>query len=224
MVRYKKKKWNKKKKGFSKRKLKNTNTLVLRGPRVVPDQMFVKMTYRDLFTQLESLGQFGTKIYRANSIFDPDQSGVGGQPLGRDQWSNFYSRYQVMGSKITVSCQPTVNHGGNSNIALAPTDTTTAINGVAQLMEQPYSKGCILPLASCKPVYLTQYMSTKAKFGYKDITQEDDLSSVQNGNPAEQWYWTLGTANFGTDQKSIDFNVKITYYVRLFDRTDLARS
>lgn len=40
--------------------------------------------------------------FRANSIYDPDYTGVGHQPYGRDQWVAFYNHYTVLGSKITV--------------------------------------------------------------------------------------------------------------------------
>ncbi len=39
---------------------------------------------------------YGEKVFRANSLFDPDFSGVGSQPLGFDQWAAFYGRYRVL--------------------------------------------------------------------------------------------------------------------------------
>jgi hypothetical protein len=40
--------------------------------------------------------------YASNSIFDPNLTATGHQPLSHDQWSQFYQHYLVMGSKITI--------------------------------------------------------------------------------------------------------------------------
>ena len=50
-------------------------------------------------------------FFRANSIFDPDATGLsgGGQPYGRDTYASIYNHYQVMSSIITVSSNTLAN-------------------------------------------------------------------------------------------------------------------
>lgn len=211
-----------------KNKHAKVNTLIARGPRVVPDQMFVKMSYLDISAKdTLALGALSNYIYRGNSAFDPEQAVGGGQPLGFDQWSAFYNRYQIMGSKIEVEYlpDPATAPAQPVQLILVPTDSTTAITGLAQAMELPYSKSTLVPIFRTTSTKLSAYMSTKAKFGYGEgITQEDDLSALTTTNPAEQWYWQLVIGSAGNTATNGFGRVKITYYCRFFDRRDLLRS
>lgn len=40
--------------------------------------------------------------FRANSLYDPDYTYTGHQPLCYDQWTAFYNHYRVTGAKITI--------------------------------------------------------------------------------------------------------------------------
>lgn len=49
-------------------------------------------------------GVFGTSnVFNLNSQYDPDQTGVGHQPYGRDQLAGLYGRYKVKKCTIDVS-------------------------------------------------------------------------------------------------------------------------
>lgn len=215
--RYRKKKRRRKKKGSPK-------SIILRGPSVVPDQIMLKMKYRDLVNLNSPQGVYTYRNYRGNSIFDPDQQSIGKQPLGRDQWDPFYQRYQVMASKCVVRFAQSKVNGANLNCCLTPTDGVGVLLDIVTQMEQPYSKSKLLCYDATAPKVLSSYMTTKKKFGYsKGITQNDQLSALNGNNPAEQWYWVVGVAGTG-GQMSVDLNIEITYYVRLFDRKELPRS
>jgi hypothetical protein len=78
---------------------------VTKPPRHVPhgynNNYTVRLTYADNF--LHHAQQNGTggifQIFRMNSIFDPDQTGTGHQPMMRDLWASQYDYYTV------ISCQ-----------------------------------------------------------------------------------------------------------------------
>lgn len=77
-----------------------TNRLGLVG---FPNNRVVKMRYADTELLTSTSGSLAVSTWRANSIFDPDFTGIGTQPLGYDQWAQFYNHYIVIGSKI--SCE-----------------------------------------------------------------------------------------------------------------------
>lgn len=62
-----------------------------RGP--VANRAMVKLRYHD---SLVSNGTTADQVLNLNSIFDPDRTNTGHQPMGRDQWATFYNRYKVM--------------------------------------------------------------------------------------------------------------------------------
>lgn len=82
--------------------------LAVTVPRSVPhlynNTYTVKLTYADNYrhdvAQNGSAG--GTQFFRMNSIFDPDQSGTGHQPIMRDLWASQYDYYAVLQCDYTM--------------------------------------------------------------------------------------------------------------------------
>jgi hypothetical protein len=60
-----------------------------------PRWMKCDMKYCDQFLVTIAAGTVSDQIYRANSLFDPDRTGVGHQPRGFDQLTPLYNRYRV---------------------------------------------------------------------------------------------------------------------------------
>jgi hypothetical protein len=76
-------------------------------PRAVPhvfnNNFTVRLTYSDTYNLgFEAWG--GSYDYRwaLNSIYDPDQTGTGHQPLGRDLWASMYDYYAVLSTDYYI--------------------------------------------------------------------------------------------------------------------------
>lgn len=67
----------------------------------LPDTTMIKMVYSD-YRALGAAGSQASYVYRLNSCFDPDFTGVGGQPDGFDQWKTLYQQYRVMACDVQV--------------------------------------------------------------------------------------------------------------------------
>ncbi len=78
-----------------------------RGPKVtkglMSKKLTVKMTYADTITVDAGAAAITSHVYRAASIFDPDQTAAGHQPLNRDEYALFYNNYRVLTCKIKVT-------------------------------------------------------------------------------------------------------------------------
>ena len=77
-----------------------------------PDRMVTKLRYVDNFNLTGAAGVVGANVFRFNSCFDPDLSGVGHQPMYFDQFCGAagtgpYGRYRVISAKATVSFMQT---------------------------------------------------------------------------------------------------------------------
>lgn len=216
-----------KKKNYRKRKKNKTTTMYLSRPSIVADQMYVKMKYTELITMISTGGNIEKYNFRANSIFDPNETGTGNQPLGRDQWAAFFNRYQVMGSSISAEFSPRETADGSGTVfGIVPVDFTTSITGISQAIEQPYSKHYSCPAKPQSAKTLKSYMSTKKLKGISgDVTLDDRLAAQNGTNPLEQWYWQLFVISSDSLNSAIvDVVVSLTFNVRLFDRKELARS
>lgn len=67
-----------------------------------PVWMKTEMKYCDAFFTNVVAGAVSDQNFRANSLFDPDRTGVGHQPRGYDQITPMYNRYRVDSLKWTV--------------------------------------------------------------------------------------------------------------------------
>lgn len=69
-------------------------------PRAVPhcynNNYTVRLTYADNYRHTVNYGASARQVFRANSIFDPDFTGVGHQPFFRDMWASQYDFYTVL--------------------------------------------------------------------------------------------------------------------------------
>lgn len=95
---------------------------VLSGAMRFPNRKRVKLVYKDIrqWVALQPQAPYSTPFalqIRANCVYDPQYATGGHQPMYFDQWSTWYKRFCVTGSKITFKLRPigrpidTVNAG-----------------------------------------------------------------------------------------------------------------
>lgn len=150
-------------------------------------------------------------LYRGNSIYDPDYTGVGTRANGASEMANIYNKYKVMGSRITVSAQgKTVTD--SLRITVYPTaDTTNPTNAV--VLSHPNGvRASINENLDTKK--LTNYMRSSILWGLTSV-DETNFTSNMNGSPANVWFWVVAATGSENDQVALD--VVIEYYTVCFD-------
>lgn len=187
------------------------------------------------------LGATGSNVWQfsANGLYDPDISGVGHQPLYRDNYAGVYQRYHVKYSTITVTV---VNHFVNTATANSSGTVTTqpnysyklfilkdATNGVTN--EYPGSVEQIVEAGGSNIKWRFVAPSLigklpKLKFGCSPhrlankAFRDDSMLSNIDFNPGQAVYYYVGitSADGTTDPPSVYLNVDIKYYCDFFDR------
>ncbi len=209
------------KKKFLPKRRRRSKQWVLRMPVVMPDTVLVPMRYREsvLFTNISGLG---TYVYSMNNIFDPNITGTGHQPLGHDQWATFFSKYEVLASRIKIKILPP-----DLNIVrftVFPSETVTPLGNSTASSEQPYSKTTsITDSVVSKSNFITNYMSVRKLEGRS--TASINFTAPFGSAPTSQRYWQLMLASLsGTSIADIFVDVDILYYCRLFKRITLSSS
>jgi len=201
----------------------------------------VQLTYYEDFTlnpAPRNLGAGGTNkwAWSLNSLFDPNVTGTGHQPMFFDNYASIYERYKVSFAKITVTV---VNHFVNTATANSTGVVTTQPNysyklaivrdaddadqpaQIEQLIEQnsyntkwrfiaPQLNGSLPKLSmKCAP-------HKQAQLNYDD----DTLTAPVNGSPSRNIKASvyIASADGVTDPPSVSINVKIRYYCKFYDR------
>lgn len=195
-------------------------------PLTCPDKMRVRLRYnRNVALISGILGAPDEYTFRGNSIFDPDQTGTGSQPLGSDQWAGFYTQYRVMASSIKVSCYP-ITEGSTSHGVVCVFPTTRDPSGITTrdaAKSQPYNKYVATTGTGAGPIKtVSNYMSVGKFFGF-DIRTNDDtsglLETATGTNPVQEMFWQIVT--YAQDRNAsvvINADIEITYYVELYSR------
>lgn len=209
----KRRRYRRRKSKYSKRRV---NVLRLRGVSQIPDIMYCKLKYTGNFSMTNTAGS-GFYVYRMNGLYDPDFTGSGHQPLGYDQWSAFYSRYLVYGSKVILSPVATVTDP--IRVAVFPSESSApTFSSPSAFFEQPYGKMVTFgnTTSSIKRV-LVNYMSIKKLEG--NPLDSLNYSAPIGADPARTLYWQCRSNSLTSgDISSVKFSITIIYYVKFFRR------
>jgi hypothetical protein len=195
---------------------------------IVPDRVLVTMPYGEMI-QRSPAATTDFYTFRLNSTFDPDLTGVGHQPLGRDQFAGvLYNRYRVHSVKVTVDYSAFL--AANVPI-LAYTYMSNGYNlsTITDALEQPYTKYKFMGDASYG--YSSQIHAQVNLWDIWGKTKEQYLSDDTTGalfgsNPSEVMTLDIGvgSCNRTTNVSEWRFAIKIEYEVEWYDRVLIAAS
>jgi len=205
-----------------KAKAKARVTTVVRAPGPLAPRTICKMKY---VQEIKTDGVNHDYIFNLNSTYDPDRTGSGHQPYGRDTYAALYNSYRVFAVqyKIYFSSNTVTSCRG----ALMWNTATSAINNYGLINEFPKSRTCIygvnaprtlsghLTLANIVGVTKTQYKT------------DDRYAAVVGANPAQ--YLCLHIFNSDNDGDALasdvgQIRVELKYFVEWFDPVDMSQS
>lgn len=187
---------------------------------IVPRKIRTVLKYNDTYELDGPNGALQT--FRLNSIFDPDYTGVGHQPMGHDQLSELYQKYKVISCTIDakiVSDSTVMSYVGfvPENDAVAPvTETSYGERAAGAVVPMPTNGGGIT-------YFRKKYDMRRLIGGPVDSNYE----AIMGANPASAGVWYLHMRSWAGDlaaTTSGQANVTLSYEVEMFDTKDLAQS
>lgn len=182
-----------------------------------PIKAHYTLRYSDQITLNPGAGANGLYRFRANSLFDPDHTGVGHQPYGHDTLQSIYDNYVV--DRAVITLVPTqfgntvctyglrvCEAGATPGIHLAremkgTTMSTTSIGAAPSAISRTYQRNKMWPI-------------------------EKDTSAYFGTNPDEPVFFEIFMQgpNGTVDPGSVDFMINITYYSTCFGLKTLTGS
>lgn len=215
---------SRKKKGKKSKRAVIPRNLVVLG-KGFPKKSMVNHTYVSSHTMTSTSGALNYRNFRANGMFDPDQTGTGGQPLYFDQLSAIYRHFQVVGSKITIRWSQNSSTNGAFRVGCYLNDDTSvnpsSFDGLA---EQTSGKVTHLGPGSDKVLTMTQTFSARKIFGNMS-KGADSLKGSSSADPTESSIYTLFFQPMDqVTTQSINFVVKIEYIAIWSELIDISRS
>ncbi len=201
-----------------------------RGPKVtkiLKDRTVAKLRYVDLVSINAAGAGIAKHTFRANSIFDPDETSTGHQPLMHDEYALLYGSYRVLSSKIRVS--PVNDTSSNVNPMLYGVyrdyDTTLTYAQGTSIIEDMRNKGSwgfAGSSATLQPYVQTLAARSTSFNGNKHLSPEGRNNAILMGsNPStgtfDAYYQVWASSLSATDPGAMLFLVQIDYIVEFTD-------
>lgn len=209
---------------FAKEK-KQQHTLVdLRGSNnVIPGAIRVILPYTEVLNRNPG-GVSDDYQFNLNSLFDPNRTGTGHQPLGFDQYTAFYNRYRVMALRYDI----TVSNNSTSALffAVAPTNSTTSLD-LLNVTEQPMAKRAQLAgsagynVARIEGIVSLPLLNGRSVAEYRGSTNTE---ATMTTSPAEALLLHVFGGSMDASVVNYSLVVRMYFDTILFDRVELSES
>lgn len=197
-------------------------TKLMRQP--VPDKMMTRLNYSEILVMSMTLGNVLYTYQFRNSIFDPDVTGGGHQPLWRDQLAALYTTYRVHGIKYKFTI-------ANTNVdSLMTGCIKKSSDGVLDTNMNTLRERRSVQKFVCNHRYVAAkivkgYMAVGKPHGLskKDFMYDEDFEANIGGNPTKQSFLELYLSCVGSGAVA-HVQVDLVYYVEFLNRQSVGGS
>jgi len=200
-----------------------------------PSNKVVRMRYAQASLVGVSTANAAEAVFRANGVFDPDFTGGGHQPLGFDQWSQFYKENVVLSCTMTATLSHLLGLPGRTIIFGIYLDEGSAPQtDWRPLVESGRAAWTLInPGDSIGSQHnlktLKAYFSAKKFFNVADVKDNvTRLGATFSSNPTQQAFFHcfFATVDQGTPNEATQFDLTVTldYAVALSEPANLTLS
>lgn len=171
------------------------------------------------------LGLSDSYVYCMNSLFDPNVTGIGHQPIGFDQIMPLYDHYTVIGARATIHWQ---NHSDiYANLVVGQIRDNAAISTLTDdIIENGNCKYSILGPKTSSSSTQTMVVNFSAKQFFANNILDDKYQGSQTTNPADMAYLHLQTRGLDTAiaTGNVHYTIVIDYIALLTEPKQLIGS
>lgn len=180
---------------------------------LLPNRYVTKLVYHDTYSTGAMTSTVGGNQFRANSLNDPDSTGVGHQARGYDQLKVLYHRARVTAVKIEVWSTVTIGPAASCTITVLP----SAVTGPTTPNDMYESKNNKMRVIGndgrvhYQKAYIPIYKIEGVK---KSVVENDDLyTHTVDVNPAiNPRVAALFASMDESSPTTVIYNVRLTYF------------
>lgn len=198
-------------------------TVVSRSPYLMPERYSARLTFATTFVLNNAGFKDAAYVLRPTSIYDVDPAIGGASAFGLAEFSNFYGRYKVHSSTLslhasnldsegaTLFLTPSTENPGNNPSDIGPWFAATATR------MKPMGSYTANSAVSLRHSYATQTLSGV------DFFAEDAYASAVNTNPTANTYWIVGAVRAGPSNfiYGVSVVLKMVITVHFYQRKPL---
>lgn len=195
---------------------------------VRPQRLIVKLPYFQSGQLTSPIGAYVGQLFRLNSIYDPDLSGGGHQPLGADQYATFYNRFRVFKVDYVLTLtnadpdQPADVAIAATNQSLSASDDSVFENPNSYYVSLAPRDGSASRKVVKGSIYLPRVLGQSGS-AYK--ANENTAGVIGTSSPTELLLHNIiATSVISGQNVNVCYSVKYIYHTELFDADVLPQS
>jgi len=186
--------------------------------QALPKQLFNTVRYVDWFTFNFTSG-LGTYVFSANSLFDPNTTGTGHQPLVFDQLAALYNHYTVLKSRLKATFNTIIPF----ILTIKLDDDATPSSNAPVALEQPNCRGGLFYAPGTGMPVIRHSFDAAKTFGPNPMAQED-LQGSSGASPADGQFYQIQVYEPQLTSGSIQVLVELDFDVVWTEVTTIATS
>lgn len=207
------------KRRIGRRPSKKIYTTSVVNSAVRPQRMLLKMPYFWSGQLYSETGNYQTYSFNLNSLYDPDRTGIGHQPLGRDQWIAFYNQYRVYRCTYQIVFN-NLDPAQAATVGFCPTNGLPSFTNEAAF-EQPQMRMSAIAPRDGQSKAIMKGSIDLARLNGKTHAQykaSEDTASQNSSSPAEILLGNLVAAPVLSGAPvNVGYTIKLTFHAELFD-------
>lgn len=206
-------------------KKKTSRALAKDVYHALPPKMSVKLDYAGTVYLYSAAVDTYEYVFRGNSIFDPDFTGVGHQPYAHDQWATLYQRYRVKSSNIKMQFASASGITSPIHCCIVATNDSASMASFSLAAEMPGAVTGIISSPTGNGVCeLSLSTTAKGMKGSAALTKDKEMEATFGSSPAIAWYYHVLVYQPGTASVGVRSFAKITYTTDIYDPVEMAQS
>jgi len=211
-----------KRKSFNRVKgVKRYTTNVPKSLGPIAPRSIVSMRYNSQWTQSAIVPDY---VFNLNSVFDPDSTGVGHQPFGRDTFNTLYNRYRVFAVSGVLKTSSTAT---STKVAIVATNSAIAMNNISLVSEMPHSQSRTVATSNISTIKFKYFLPKITGVTTTTYRSDDSYQALTGSSPSELiCLHILGTDLLGgpVTANSQYQDLTLNYHVEWYDPLPLGQS
>jgi len=185
-----------------------------------PEKIITTLRYTEALS-IANTGGVSGKVFRMNSLYDPNFTDTGHQPLYFDQYAAIYAKYRVLSSKIKVTFSPSTSDtegtaDGPWVVGIGGNASGNFASSVQTLCEQNRTQSTVLTRDAATAL-ATASMTFIPKRDLGISAEEDTLAASIGNNPEDVFYAYVFVNNVPTGNTTqviakIDIEFKCMFF------------
>lgn len=188
---------------------------ILKCPRMPMPAMFQNvMSYSDIDTLTLTLGAVNTAKYVTNSLYDPNYTGTGTQPMYFDQLIAIYDHYTVVSSYIEVTILGrTTTPNQLIQVLYVDDDATVSTGSIQNYVMRPGARVATYDSTVTTPPVMRIGWSAVKTWGNPTPWNDAEIQGNSAASPIENSYFVVALEDRTIQTVTYSIHVKMTFNV-----------